>query len=311
MKRLVSNIVFTKNRPLQLDGYLESLYRHFPAELIQTYILYKPELFDDQYRQLFEKYSDCIVIRETDFSADFFRILNRVDTEYILFGIDDVVYFDSVDFDIIKKTFEEFPDDIFGFSLRLSRRNMMESNDPINEADVGEQMIYSINWTQGRTPGTRYPFELCATIYKSELVRNIIKSSRKNNTLCENLFAPNSRVVGILSKIIRRHKLLKMFGYFYNPNTLESWNCRWSQRHAEKLPGRLYFQELCASAIQVNMVNVTDRKTFEGSAEHTVKALSKKYKEGFRLDLVFISNNKPTEPHCGKDKFKLVKKLET
>ena len=28
----VSNIVFTRNRPLQLEGYLRSLYRFFPSE---------------------------------------------------------------------------------------------------------------------------------------------------------------------------------------------------------------------------------------------------------------------------------------
>jgi len=265
MRKKIGNIVFTKNRPLQLDGYLESLYRHFPAELIRTYILYKPELFDNEYEQLFEKYSDCVVIREADFSSDFFKILNQINTKYILFGVDDVVYFDSINFDLIDETLSRFSNDIFGFSLRFGEQNIRES-DHISEVSVADQTVYSINWTQGRTPTTRYPFELCATIYKSELVRKIIKSSRKNNTLCENLFAPNSRIVRILSKIIRRHKLLKMFGYFYNPNTLESWNCRWCQNHAEQLPQRIYFQKLCASAVQVNMVNVSMRKVFDCSA---------------------------------------------
>ena len=53
MDKQISNIIFIKNRPLQLEGYLANLYRHFPTELIQTYILYKPQLFDQQYQQLF------------------------------------------------------------------------------------------------------------------------------------------------------------------------------------------------------------------------------------------------------------------
>jgi len=32
--KTISNIVFTKNRPLQLDAYLESLYKFFSLELI-------------------------------------------------------------------------------------------------------------------------------------------------------------------------------------------------------------------------------------------------------------------------------------
>lgn len=310
MKKLISNIVFTKNRPLQLEGYLDSLYKYFPAELIQTYILYKLELFGEQYEQVFHKFSDCVVIRENDFSTDFFSILNRVDTKYILFGVDDVVYFDAVDPDILDETFDKFSGDIFGFSLRFNQQIIHEGNDPVKENKVTGQTVYNISWPQGQTPTTRYPFELCATIYKSDLIRKIIKNSRKNNALCENLCAPNSILVKILSKIIRKHKILKIFGYFYNPNTLESWNCRWAQNNSEQLPGSLYFQKLCASAIQVNMVNTSTKNEWDGTAEHTVESLSKKYREGFRLDIDALSKKKPKQYHCGKECFKLVKKTE-
>ncbi len=80
---MISNIVFTKNRPLQLEGYLESLYNHFATELIQTYVIYKPELFDNEYQHVFQKYSSCIVVKETNFSNDFFSILNGTNTEYM------------------------------------------------------------------------------------------------------------------------------------------------------------------------------------------------------------------------------------
>ncbi len=128
MDKKISNIVFTKNRSLQLEGYLEGLYRNFPEELIQTYILYKQELFDNEYQQLFQRYSNCIVVRENDFSTDFFKILNQLNTKYMLFGIDDVVYFDSVNFDVIDETFNKFSRDIFGFSLRFGEQNIMDSN---------------------------------------------------------------------------------------------------------------------------------------------------------------------------------------
>ncbi len=123
------------------------------------------------------------------------------------------------------------------------------------------------------------------------------------------MFAVNSKSVRILSKIIRKHKLLKKFGYFYNPNTLESWNCRWCQNHAEQLPLRIYFQKLCATAIQVNMVNTSARlEKAEDSSEHTVKTLAEKYRQNYRLDIDYVMRNKPVETHCGKDCFKLIKK---
>lgn len=55
----MSNIVFSRNRPLQLDAYLESLYKFFPFGIIKTYIIYRQELFGSQYNQLFNKYLDC------------------------------------------------------------------------------------------------------------------------------------------------------------------------------------------------------------------------------------------------------------
>lgn len=304
MTKLISNIVFTKNRPLQLHAYLESLYRYFPPEIIQTYIIYKEELFGEQYDLLFRRLPDCIVVREKDFHSDFLKVLAQIDTKYILFGVDDVVYFDSVDFEVIDETFNKFPNDIFGFSLRFSKQNAGEK-DVINEHSVAGQTVYSINWTQGRTSTTRYPFELCATIYQTGLVKRIINSVSNNNLIIKKLFLPSSILVKILSKVISRHSLLKSFGYFYNPNKLESWNCRWCQNHRDQLLGLLFFQKLCASAIQVNVVDISGKRKFNCSDECTVETLAKKYRQGYRLDIDFVAANKSTGTHCGAECFKL------
>jgi len=69
--KIISSVVFTKNRPLQMHAYLKSLYRYFPAELIQTYIIYKVQLFEDEYESPSQKYHDCIVVKEHDFHSDF------------------------------------------------------------------------------------------------------------------------------------------------------------------------------------------------------------------------------------------------
>ena len=142
---MISNIVFTKNRPLQLDAYLESLYKYFPAELIKTYVLYKEELFSDEYNQLFQKYDKCVVIRESDFYTDFMNVLNQVDTKYILFGIDDVVFYDSVDMDLIDRTFDEQGDDIYGFTLRFSPESLKDSGDVIEDITTGKEKVFRID----------------------------------------------------------------------------------------------------------------------------------------------------------------------
>lgn len=305
MQKMISNIVFTKNRPLQLEAYLESLYRHFPRELIQTYIIYKVELFDEQYGLLFRKFPNCVVVKENDFHSDFLRILGRITTKYILFGIDDVVYFDSVDFDVIDETFAKYAGDIFGFSLRLGMDNITNDSDPVSESLVAGQPVYSLDWTQGRTPNTRYPFELCATVYPTALAKNVVDNVMNENPLIRKLFVPNSVLIKAMGRIISTRSVLKSFGYFYSPNTLESWNCRWCQNNASRLPGLLYFQKLCASAVQVNMVNTSTGSMTEGDAEHTVEALNEKYKAGYRLDIDFLSQNKPVATHCGAEHLKL------
>lgn len=303
----ISNIVFTKNRPLQLDAYLEGLYRHFSPELFQTYILYKRELFEEEYRQLFCKYPDCIVIEESSFYDDFLKIIGRINTKYILFGIDDVVYFDSVDFGLIDEVFDVYSDDIFGFSLRFGRNVVENGKDEINRVVIKDLTIHKVNWNFGKTPHTRYPFELCATIYRTSIVKKIIDSAQNNSPVFKKFFSPDSSLIRALGKITSVRLILKRFGYFYSPNTLESWVCRWCQNHSEQLPNFLYFQKLCASAIQVNMVNTTTVNEANGSIEHTVEALAEKYKQGYRFDIDVLEKDKPNTTHCGPNYFRLIK----
>jgi len=302
MSKQITNIVFTKNRPLQLEGYLESLYRHFPQELLQTYIIYKPELFGEQYQQLFQKLPNCKVIEERDFSSDFLSVLKEVNTEYMLFGVDDVVYFDSVDFDLIDETFKQFPKDIFGFSLRHGPQNA-KACEAAQKVFAGNQKVYKMNWQAIK----EYPFEICATVYRTEFVKSIINNVQNNNPIIKKLFSPSSTFIKFLGKNKFKRKILKYFGYFYAPNPLESWNCRWCQNHASQLPAYLYYQKQCAAVIQINMVSTATVSKSENIADFSVESLAEKYKQGYRLDIDFIAANKPIGAFCGNLKFKLMK----
>jgi len=306
MRKPISNIVFTKNRPLQLEAYLESLYRHFPAEIIQTYILYKEELFGEQYDEVFGRYPNCTVIRETDFHGDFLKLLNEINARYILFGIDDVVYFDSVDFKVIDETFKKFPSDIFGFSLRFGEKAIKADNDILSQTAAADEPVYGIDWTKGQTSVTRYPFELCATIYPAELVRNIIYNSMSNWWPARKIFLPDSWVIKLISKVMKPRKILKKLGFFFNPNTLESWNCKWCQRNIEKVPHYIYFQKQCASAIQVNMVNTSTLNEYD-ECEWTVEKLNELYKQGYRFDINKLKENKPAKTQSDKSYFLLTR----
>lgn len=307
MNRLVSIIVFTKNRPLQLEGYLGSLFKHFPEELFQTYIIYKPELFEGEYEQCFRKYSNCIVIKENEFHRDLLRLLSQVNTKYILFGVDDVVFCDTVNFDVIEVCFAQFPDDIFGFSLRHCIE-IVKNSDDVHEFNLCGQTVYRFNWKDGKSNLTSYPFDLCATVYPTEAVRKIVSNVMNHNLIIRKIFSPGSLLIKGLRGTRFARKILKSFGYFFSPNTLESWLCRWCQNNSEKIPNFLYFQKLCASVVQVNMVNTTTINTFDGTDEQTVEALNIKYKQGYRVDIDYISDNKPASLSCGREYFRLTKR---
>jgi hypothetical protein len=176
----------------------------------------------------------------------------------------------------------------------------------VNEVSVNGQKVYRLNWKNGQTAHTRYPFELCCTFYTSSLVKKIVRSSMNSDYLIKKCFGPGSALIRALEFVDLKRSTLKRFGYFFSPNTLESWPCRWCRRNEQQLPDYTFFQKLCASAIQVNMVNTSTRNDHYGTEEHTVEALNDKYKEGYRVDIDFVAGNRPNEPGCGKEYFKLV-----
>jgi hypothetical protein len=224
-----------------------------------------------------------------------------------LFGIDDVVFFESVDFDVIDRAFADLGPDVFGFTLRFSPDSLKNDPDVITAFGIAGQQVYRLNWKEGQTPHTRYPFELCCTFYASALVKRIIHSSMNSNPLIRKLLLPASPLIRALDMVGRKRSTLKNFGYFFSPNTLESWPCRWCRNNQQQLPDYTLFQKLCGSAIQVNRVNTSTENLFDGTAEHTVEALNDKYKQGYRLDIDFVAANRPTEPGCGQKYFKLIK----
>ena len=224
MDKMVSNIVFTKNRPLQLHAYLESLYKYFPSELIQTYIIYKVEFFAAEYELLFRKFPGLIVIKEKDFHSDFLKVLNQINTKYILFGIDDVVFFDSVDFDVIDKTFYEHNEDIFGFALRFSPEFLKDGDDIIVNIDVAGQEVHRLNWKNSQTAHTRYPFELCCTFYRTSLLWQILDGLLSTNVIAKKFFKPDSGFIRALSMIGSARSVLKRLAYFYCPMFLANFN---------------------------------------------------------------------------------------
>jgi len=107
-------IIFSKNRPLQLDCLLRSLKKH--CDLFSTVtVLYSPERFKEEYQMLTAKYWDISFVQENDFNYDFIRLIKYKSDRHVCLLVDDDIFFKDVDvFDISMAM-----DEVDIFSLRL------------------------------------------------------------------------------------------------------------------------------------------------------------------------------------------------
>ena len=115
---LLSVIVFSKDRPLQLHGYLESLifYSKIKEEAINVIFKETPDI---PYEIVINSFKSINWIKQTDFFQNLTCAIND-SKEYIMFGCDDVVFSSNFNIQGAISTLKE-DEDIFGFSLRLGK----------------------------------------------------------------------------------------------------------------------------------------------------------------------------------------------
>jgi len=116
-KNKVSIIIFSKNRALQLAGLLASL-DYFVSEKPQIFVLYT---FDNQeFKKGYDKLiatqgsTQIVFKKEQDFKTDLLGVLKQLDTEKLLFLVDDIVFKNKVDLN----EFAKLDSKIFVPSLR-------------------------------------------------------------------------------------------------------------------------------------------------------------------------------------------------
>ena len=158
-------IVFSKDRPMQLHAYLESLFRFSDCRDEMVYVLYK-EVLPISYHEVKEYYPLVNWIKEEDFRSQLEDILEKAG-QYVMFGCDDVVftgYFHLSDMEEYLNRNEE----VFGCSLRLGRNIR-----PFPRHVTSEGMFCRWDWTEEKSH-YGYPWELDCTLYRKADVKRII-----------------------------------------------------------------------------------------------------------------------------------------
>ncbi len=163
-----SVIVFSKDRPMQLHAYLESLVWASGCQEEQIYVLYK-ETAPICYDKVKKYFPYVHWIAEEKFIEQLQNILVVAD-EYIMFGCDDVVFMEKFALQDIER-YVATHDTIFGFSLRLG------SNIKPMPKKLQKEGAYCVwNWEEAKSH-YGYPWELDCTLYRKCDVIQIIQKA--------------------------------------------------------------------------------------------------------------------------------------
>jgi glycosyltransferase family protein len=184
---MISVIVFTKDRPMQLEAYLESLIYYSNLNEQQISIIFK-ENKKIGYKKVIHKYSNCNWIYEDNFYENLIETIDA-SNNFIMFGCDDVVFKKNLPINYAKNLLSNNKD-IFGFSFRLGK-NIKPV--PKNAIKVNSHLEW--NWASVNEAHYNYPWELDCTLYRKSDIQDVLRSTNefiKNPNYLESIFANNS-----------------------------------------------------------------------------------------------------------------------
>lgn len=184
-------LIFSKDRALQLDACLRSLQRSIrPTALneISVHVVYKcsRKLHSLTYKNLREHWTDINWHLQRNFLNDIKLICHR--REHILFLSDDTLFVKEWNLSSVLNFVSNCNESV-GFSLRLGKNtNYCHSLDVRQKIPVftpcKETSVNSFNWT-AEEHDFAYPLELSSSVYRSELILNLLKDEHNIQTPAE------------------------------------------------------------------------------------------------------------------------------
>ena len=261
-------VLFSKDRPLQLEAYLDSFLTLVCSSDISIYVI-SPD--SEDYNKLLNKYNWHVfwVVEQNGFDATLRNFVNNNirDDDCVLFGCDDVNYIRPASLSVISSILEVNPKAL-GFSLRLGK-NIANRPEPINSNKVFFQ------WEWNNKPSHwGYPFELMASAYRGSLVKEIVQSN-KSEMQC--------------------------------PNHLESYGVNYCINNKQDQNSMIMFNTAnYAVAQDVNRVQHHFQNKYDGTEEHDVEYLKTLFNQGKRLDWTNLFGIVPSDCFVGKNYWKVI-----
>lgn len=177
-------ICFSKNRPLQLDGYLRSADWSMSlkdSKLIDASVLYKcdPE-YDIAYEQLKKKFDWINWLKQTNFHENLLSLFT--DSKQIVFGCDDVVFVEKIDIAYVLRIMNQ-PNQ-FAFSFRLGRglsRSMFGGKYSEPPWTENEGLLTWDLHASHAFGDYGYSWELDGTVYPSDIARQVVEELKSSS----------------------------------------------------------------------------------------------------------------------------------
>lgn len=188
---MTSIIVFSKDRPMQLHAYLESLLLYSNTTPQSICVIYKQSEIIS-YDLVKRNFSDVKWIEQTDFGADLEYCINEA-SDFVMFGCDDVVFTKCFNFGEIEDCLGRHRE-IYGVSLRLGRNIR-----PIPRVKRNNKFLVW-DWKSCKCTHYDYPFELDCTVYRKKDIKGLLSK-------LQNIVNPNqleAEVAGNFSLYVNR-----------------------------------------------------------------------------------------------------------
>jgi glycosyltransferase involved in cell wall biosynthesis len=191
-------VIFSKDRPLQLDAALRSWSRHCQdAASSVVKVLYKASTARmlSFYRRLMQEHPGVDFVREGDFRSDLLVLLAH--QQYVGFVVDDSIFVRDFSLAGIASALDRHPEAI-GFSLRLGRNTtycyMLNRAQSLPGFEATTQSALKYRWPDAACD-FGYPLEVSSSVYRGEQILPLLKQIEfKNpNTLEEALSQKTAR----------------------------------------------------------------------------------------------------------------------
>jgi hypothetical protein len=258
-------LLFSKDRAMQLDATIRSLYMHISDPdrmLVRVIYTTSDGAFEAQYERLRTDHPQVQWIREANFKEQTLAALS--DYPYVLFAVDDCLFFQDFQLAPIMNTLYLHPEAI-GFSLRLGTNiNYSYSHDTgqaIPDYVLIENGYLKYNWYQGAAD-FGYPLEVSSSVYRTDDIRQL---------------------------------LVQMD--FSNPNTLEAGMACLAATQPQARQFLLCHFFSVAFCNPVNLVQNVFQNRAGASPEYSSGELSRLFNEGYRIDITRYLGLLPNSCH--------------